>query len=211
MDLGTGAYLRADTTRSLDLCHCLSHWLPRCPQTSTSLCQAGGALDARAESWIRSCCAPAPAASLGHQRPKPLRILSSLPSISLIPRIFSHFQDLPSSVFNLWDHLLTEIFGFWDKLFSPELQALGFPNLSGPCGEAWCVISLLLGGSVSWLFINWGIQVVLLFFSSCIIKICKQTIPASSKFPLQSSKVWFWIVTCPHTCPVICCLLVFTI
>lgn len=79
-----------------------------------------------------------PPASLGHQWPKPLGILSSVPSISLIPRVFSYFQDLPSSVFSLWDHLLTETFGFWDKLFSPELQALGFPNLSGPCGEAWC-------------------------------------------------------------------------
>lgn len=154
---------------ALALCHYVLHWLP------------SGLHIPPAESWVRPCCPTPPcyqpwasAAKVpGHPR-------HSSPCFSLISRIFPHFQDLPSNAF------LSDItswqgpFFFWGPV---PLSRTPSPQFSQP---KWSMGGSLVcgqpptGGSVSWLFINWSIQVVLLFFSSRIIKICKQTIPVTA-------------------------------
>lgn len=190
MDLGTGAYLRADTISwPLPLPLTLTPPLP--PDLHIPLSGRWWLpWDARAESWVRSCCASCqPRASVakapGHQLcsihlPNPKGLLL-LPGSSLQCFFF---------VRSLIDR------DFW-ALGQALLSRTPSPWFSQPKWPMWrsLVWSASYLVTVSWLFINWGIQVVLLYFSSCIIKICKQTIPASSKFLLQSSKVRFWIVT----------------
>lgn len=53
----------------------------------------------------------------------------------------------------------------------------GFPNLNNPPTEAQCVISLQIGGFVSYLLTNWKIQDVLLLFCPRVIKPYNQPVP----------------------------------
>lgn len=199
MNLDTGVYLRADTIQTLALCCCLPYSLrafPRPPHPSHQ--QAMVPLDAWAEIWVRSCCAAIPNyrpwASWPRSHCTCSHITMHLPDL----RYFPPFPGSSFQLFSFQNHLLagTLLSGSRSSLQNPRPD---FPNLNGPCAEAQHVTSLLPGGSVSWLFINWSIEVVLFFFSSCIIKLCKQTIPLTASKEHVSASVFRSSILDSHT------------
>lgn len=60
-------------------------------------------------------------------------------------------------------------------------KALCFPNLNSPCREAQCMVSLLIVGFGSCLFINWRIWEVPLLFSPGIIQVYRPPVLVAAK------------------------------
>lgn len=96
---------------------------------------------------------------------------------SLFSGIFCHLQDLfcsqhlyffPDSLLNCFrdSHFFP-----WALIFGMEPKASGFPPLNGLHTEAQHMISLVVGGNVSYLFISQAIQDMPLLFSLNVIKI----------------------------------------
>lgn len=84
----------------------------------------------------------------------------------------------------------------------PENQAPSFSSLNSVCAEAQQVICLLIGGSMSCLFISWRSQDVQLLLNSGVIKFTSSPYwlqLASSRLLLESSGVQFWAFTHAHT------------
>lgn len=82
-------------------------------------------------------------------------------------------------------------------------KALCFPNLNSPCREAQCMVSLLIVGFGSCLFINWRIWEVPLLFSPGIIQVYRPPVLVAAK----KAQISAWVLRSsawdihPHTRP----------
>lgn len=101
------------------------------------------------------------------------------------------------------------LFFSWTLVFGVEPQAPGFPHLNSLCAEAQHMISLVIGGNVSYLFISQRIQNMPLLFSPNVTKICSQPVSVATRAGFCSRVQNFNFRCsdmCTHSSRVVCCL-----
>lgn len=122
----------------------------------------------------------APAAKVpGHPPAFVSTQLSNLWDLSLLPRSFLQPQSSSST-----SYFPRSLLPFRNPSsvyhFFPGRYTLRFPNLDSLGKEAQRMTVLLIGGSLSSLFLNWKIQDRTLLFSTGVIKIYSQSIAAAA-------------------------------